>query len=52
MSIIIFCPLIESELCRAVNAHPTSQEDQETMNEAIWELNAQVFKINSERGTF
>ena len=47
---VIFCPLIGSELKRVVNAHPTSQGEQEAVEEAVWEFNSQVFKINNRRG--
>ena len=49
---VVFCPLPGSELKRVVTAHVTSIEDQRTVEDAIWELNSTIFKINSRRGTF
>ena len=47
---IVFCPLVGSELERVVNAHPIEPSDQEAVEEAVWEFNTQVFKINNRRG--
>ena len=49
---IVFCPLVGSELARVVNAHTTSDMDQTTVDEAIWDFNSEVFRINKERGTY
>ena len=48
---IVFCPLPGSELSRIVSEHKTSEEDQQAVEEAIWEFNSVVFEINAERGT-
>ena len=49
---IIFCPLVGLELERVVTEHSVSQEDQEIVNDAVWEFNSQVFKINEERKSY
>ena len=49
---VIFCPLIGTDLGRVVNAHVVTQEDQHTVNNAVWEFNSEVFKISNERNTF
>ena len=47
---VVFCPLIASELARVVNHGVTTQENQHEVEEAVWEFNSNVFKINKERG--
>ena len=49
---VVFCSLVGSELSRIVNAYAVSVEQQLQMNRAIWEFNTNIFRINSERGTF
>ena len=49
---VIFCPLIGSELSRLVNAHSTTQADQDIVNITVWDFNTLVFSINETRGTY
>ena len=49
---IIFCPLVGTELARVVNCHVITGEDQEAVEEAVWEFNSTIFDINKERGTY
>ena len=51
-SSIVFCPLVGSDLLRVVNAHPTTLENQITVNDAVWDFNSEIYKINKERATF
>ena len=48
---VVFCPLIASELSKVVNYGTTTQENQHDVEDAIWEFNSTIFKINKERGT-
>ena len=49
---VVFCPLIGTDLTRVVNSHPVSAEDKITVDNAIWEFNSQVLRVNEERETF
>ena len=49
---VVFCSLIGSELAKVVNAHATSEEQQDQVNRAVWEFNISIFRINKERETF
>ena len=49
---LVFCPLIGTDLARVVNSHPVSAEDQIIVDNAIWEFNSQVLRVNEERETF
>ena len=49
---VVFCPLIGTDLTIVVNSHPVSAEDQKTVDNAIWEFNSQVLRVNEERETF
>ena len=49
---VIFCTLIGSELKRVVNAHHITDEQQRDVDNAVWDFNCEVFRINKERGTF
>ena len=49
---VVYCTLIGSDLKRVVNAHPTTEEQQQEVNEAVWDFNCEVFKLNKERGSF
>ena len=46
---VIFCPLIASELRRVVNSGNITHEDQGEVENAVWEFNSTVFKINKEK---
>ena len=48
---VVFCPLIASELIRVVNFGQVTEEDQHAVEEAVWEFNSTVFRINKERKT-
>ena len=48
---VVFCPLIGSDLSRVVNGHNTTLEDQEEVDNMVWEYNTHIFRINKERGT-
>ena len=48
---VVFCPLVASELKRVVSGMSVSDSDQLVVEEAIWEFNSTVFKINRDRGT-
>ena len=49
---VVFCPLIGSDLSKVVNAHTVTREDQEAVNNAIWDFNFKVYEINAARNTF
>ena len=49
---VIFCPLIGSDLARVVTAPSTTQDNQLTVDNAIWDFNSEVFKINNKRDFF
>ena len=49
---ISFCSLIGCDLVRTVNAHPTTVEQKEMVNNAVWEFNCEIFRINRERKIF
>ena len=46
---VIFCPLVGSELARIVNAHQVTLDNQKDVDDAVWEFNNNVFRINNER---
>ena len=48
---VIFCSLVGSDLARVVNAHKTTWLQQESVNEAVFTFNEEVFRINKWRGT-
>ena len=49
---VVFCPLIASEVVRLIGPGPTREQEQSVIEEAVWEFNATIFKINSNRGVF
>ena len=49
---VVFCTLVGLELALVVNSHPVSQLQQLAVNEAVFDFNNEVFKINKRRGTF
>ena len=48
---IVFCPLVGSDLVRIVTGNNVTPEDQMDVDNAIWEFNTNVYRINDERGT-
>ena len=46
---IVFCPLVASELHRVLTKKSTKEEDQLSVEEAVWGFNSMVFKINKQR---
>ena len=49
---VVFCPLVGSKLSRVVNAHDVSLDQQSAVDNAIFEFNMEIFKINKKRDTF
>ena len=49
---IIFCPLIGSDLSRVVTAHTVTQENQRTVDNEVWDFNAEIFRMNQQKGYF
>ena len=49
---IIFCSLIGCELKRVVNCHEVSEDQQAMVDNAVWDFNSKVFRINEENSTF
>ena len=50
-STVVFCPLIASELAKVVKSGSTTDRNQQTVEDAIWEFNSEVFKLNKARNT-
>ena len=48
---VVFCPLIACDLSKVITEGSTTEEDQQVVEEAVWEFNSNVFKINKARGT-
>ena len=48
---VVFCSLIASVLNKVVNAHATTDENQLTVENAVWKFNETVFIINKSRRT-
>ena len=51
-STVIFCPLVEVAFGRVVNVHAVTNSQQEAVNDAVFELNMEVFSINNSRSTY
>ena len=49
---VVFCPLVGCELSRVVSAHPTTDDEQKAVDEAVWAFNELVFEINRRRNTY
>ena len=49
---VVFCPLVGVELEEVVNSHAVNREQQEAVNEAVFDFNTEIFSINERRGTF
>ena len=49
---IVFCPLVGCDLKQVVNVHKISEDQQEMVNNAIWEFNSRIFRVNEENSAF
>ena len=49
---IVYCPLIGVDLQKVVTQQHVNPEDQQAVNEAVWEFNIAVFDLNSQRNNF
>ena len=48
---IVFCPLIGSDLSRVVTSGTASEADQTDVDNAVWEFNTNIYRINDKRNT-
>ena len=49
---VVFCTLVGSQLSRIVDSHQTTDHQQTVVNEAVFDFNEEVFRINKQKGTF
>ena len=49
---VVFCPLVGAELSRALTDHAATPDQKKMVDEAVFEFNTEVFKINRARGTY
>ena len=49
---VIFCTLVGVDLRRVVTKHGITDEQQQGVNNAIFDFNDEIFTINARRGTF
>ena len=49
---VIFCPLVGTDLSRVVTAHTITDDQQAAVDDAMFELNEEIFRINLNRGNF